>query len=70
MKNETKKMIREVLMNIALAFAMTIGMILCIAAILGGCILISILIGCIDVLYYICPAAVITGMIGLFILIL
>ena len=70
MKNETKKMIREVLMNIALAFAMTIGMILCIAAILGGCILISILIVCLDVLYYICPVAVITGMIGLFILII
>ena len=68
MKIETKKMIREILINIALAFVMTIGMILCIAAILGGCVLISILLGCLNILYYFFPISVVIGMLILFIL--
>ena len=55
---------------IALAFVMTIGFLGCVAVILGGCILVSILVGCLKILYCIFPTAVVVGMIIFFILIL
>lgn len=60
----------EIARAIALAFVMTIGFLGCVAVILGGCILVSILVGCLKILYCIFPTAVVVGMIIFFILIL
>ena len=60
----------EIARAIVLAFAMTMGFLVCIAVILGGCILVSILVGCLKILYCIFPTAVVVGMIIFFILIL
>lgn len=60
----------EIARAIVLAFVMTMGFLGCIAVILGGCILVSILVGCLKILYCIFPTAVVVGMIIFFILIL
>ena len=60
----------EIARAISLAFVMTMGFLVCIAVILGGCILVSILVGCLKILYCIFPTAVVVGMIIFFILIL
>lgn len=60
----------EIARGIALAFVMTVGFLGCIAVILGGCILVSILVGCLKILYCIFPTAVVVGMIIFFILII
>ena len=60
----------EIARAIALAFIMTMGFLGCIAVILGGCILVSILVGCLKILYCIFPTAVVVGMIIFFMLIL
>lgn len=60
----------EIARAIALAFVMTMGLLICVAAIFGGCIVISILVGCLKILYCIFPSAVVVGMIIFFILIL